>query len=259
MAGILGVGEPLVANYPINLVHVARLSKEERVRLKSDFRLVAESIAEKDEREFLHFLRGNNQSIRHGEELMEVITELTGNPGYREQYEKVKKKAQEEKEGEVKMIDFGAIFEERGLQQAVKYRFANLLPVLQKETTENPKKNHRCSFGSSAGYQMRPANGLVSEFAVPITSLKLKTERQHRSLFPCFRRQDQRVRVIGNNVAAAGGESFQTSDYRVTEAVGAVMHRDYDPRVQGGNNGVSLIGVDRVIAADRNQKRIHGL
>lgn len=117
MAGILGVGEPLVANYPINLVHVARLSKEERARLKSDFRLVAESIAEKDEREFLHFLRGNNQSIRHGEELMEVITELTGNPGYREQYEKVKKKAQEEKEGEVKMIDFGAIFEERGLQQ----------------------------------------------------------------------------------------------------------------------------------------------
>ncbi len=84
--------KPYVADYPINLVQVAHLTKEERERLTSDFRIVAEYLACRDDKEkWIEFLE-NTKEIRHVEELLDVIWELSGDENYRILREKIMKK-----------------------------------------------------------------------------------------------------------------------------------------------------------------------
>ena len=84
--------KPYIADYPINVVQVAHLTKEERERLTSDFRIVAEYLAcQDDEEKWSEFLE-NTKEIRHAEELLDVIWELSGD----ELYQTLKKKVQEQ-------------------------------------------------------------------------------------------------------------------------------------------------------------------
>ena len=97
--------KPYVADYPINLVQVAHLTKEERERLTSDFRIVAEYLACRDNKEkWIEFLE-NTKEIRHVEELLDVIWELSGDENYRILREKiVKKEIRKEKWTRCEMI-----------------------------------------------------------------------------------------------------------------------------------------------------------
>ena len=105
--------KPLVADYPMNLIRVGGLSEEERARLKSDFRLVAEYVAREDDEEKLdQFFRENRQEIRHEEEFLDIMGELTGKKYHRE----ILKTIKEEKgtEGGIRMFDLITKYEEKG-------------------------------------------------------------------------------------------------------------------------------------------------
>ena len=84
--------KPYVADYPINLVQVAYLTEEERERLTSDFRIVAEYLACRDDKEKWKEFLENTKEIRHVEELLDVIWELSGDDGYRALKEQIQKR-----------------------------------------------------------------------------------------------------------------------------------------------------------------------
>ena len=87
-----------VADYPMNLVQVAHLTKEERERLTSDFRIVAEYLACRNDKEKWNQFLKNTKEIRHIEELLDVIWELSGDEHYLILKEKVKgRKTRKEK------------------------------------------------------------------------------------------------------------------------------------------------------------------
>jgi len=81
-----------VADYPMNIIQVAHLTEEERERLTSDFRILAEYLAcRKDKEKWMRFLTGVKE-IRHVEELLDVIWELSGDENYKALCDKIKKK-----------------------------------------------------------------------------------------------------------------------------------------------------------------------
>ena len=106
--------KPLVADYPMNLIRVGGLSEEERARLKSDFRLVAEYVAREDDEEKLdQFFRENRQEIRHEEEFLDIMGELTGKKYHREILKTIKEEKGTEGGG-IRMFDLITKYEEKG-------------------------------------------------------------------------------------------------------------------------------------------------
>ncbi len=76
--------KPYVADYPMNLIQVARLTEEERSRLTSDFRIVAEYLAcKEDEEKWREFLKWEKE-ILHIEELLDVLAEISKDKHYLE-------------------------------------------------------------------------------------------------------------------------------------------------------------------------------
>lgn len=74
--------KPYVADYPMNLIQVARLTEEERCRLTSDFRIVAEYLACKDdEGKWREFIKSEKE-ILHIEELLDVLLEISKDEHY---------------------------------------------------------------------------------------------------------------------------------------------------------------------------------
>lgn len=76
--------KPYVANYPLNLVCVSKLPPEVRGRLTSDFRLIAEYLACKDDKEQLEAVMADQfHTIRHPEEFLDALSAISGDPRYR--------------------------------------------------------------------------------------------------------------------------------------------------------------------------------
>lgn len=89
--GLEEVLRAYVADYPMNLIQVARLTEEERGRLTSDFRIVAEYLACKDDKEkWTDFLKGSKEII-HVEELLDVIAEISKDEHYLVLRDKIRK------------------------------------------------------------------------------------------------------------------------------------------------------------------------
>lgn len=80
-----------VADYPMNIIQVAHLTKEERARLTSDFRIVAEYLACKNDKEKWTEFLADTKEIRHVEEILDVIWELSDEGNYKILSDKIKK------------------------------------------------------------------------------------------------------------------------------------------------------------------------
>ena len=112
--------KPYVADYPINLIQVARLTEEERGKLNSDFRLIAEYIACGNDKEKLNrFFRENRQVIRHEEEFIDVMNALTGKRAGKEMLKTIKEKKREETGG-IRVIDLFEMYENEGIKKGVR-------------------------------------------------------------------------------------------------------------------------------------------
>lgn len=113
---------PYVSDYPMHVIQVSRLTKEERERLKSDFRLVAEYLARKNGMgEFLETAEAKSWTIRHPAELMEVLYHLTNDKRLGDTAQWVKEMEKTEREA-VKMgtCSFVDYFEEKGIEKGEK-------------------------------------------------------------------------------------------------------------------------------------------
>lgn len=111
---------PLVPDYPMNLVEVKHIPKDVRKKLTSDFGLIAEYVARKQNPEHLEELMADKiHTIDHPEEFLELLSEVANDKQYRE----VAQKLQEEKEEQVtmcviadKLVSHGR---EQGLEQGI--------------------------------------------------------------------------------------------------------------------------------------------
>lgn len=104
------------ADYPMNLVQVAHLTKEERERLTSDFRIVAEYLACKKDGEKWHDFLNSTKEIRHVEELLNLLWELSGD----ERYEILCNKLRSEKVKEKwTMCELAEVLESRGIEMGI--------------------------------------------------------------------------------------------------------------------------------------------
>ena len=83
--------KPYVADYPMNLIQVSRLTEEERRRLTSDFRIVAEYLACRGDIKRWACFVDDTKEIRHVEELLDLLWEISGDERFQILYEKVKK------------------------------------------------------------------------------------------------------------------------------------------------------------------------
>lgn len=76
---------PYVADYPMNLIHVAKLPEEVRARLTSDFRLIAEYAANRNNPEkILQMMNNKDLKIRHPEEFLDALSEVAGDKRYQD-------------------------------------------------------------------------------------------------------------------------------------------------------------------------------
>ena len=105
---------PLVPDYPINLIEVRKIPKEVREKLTSDFRLIAEFAARKQNTEQLEALVADKvHTIRHLEEFLELLSEVAND----KRYKNVKEKLDEKKEENVTMCVIAEKLENRGLRK----------------------------------------------------------------------------------------------------------------------------------------------
>ena len=107
---------PLVPDYPMNLVEVRRIPKDVREKLTSDFGLIAEYVARKQDPERLEELMSDQiHTIKHPEEFLELLSEVAND----KQYKEVAKKLQEEKEDQVTMCVIADKLVNRGREQGL--------------------------------------------------------------------------------------------------------------------------------------------
>lgn len=105
--GLEEILKPYVADYPINLVQVARLTKEERESLTSDFRIVAEYLASwNDVKTWEMFVR-NAKEIRHTEELLDTLWSISGDERFEMLCKKIRaKEFRKEKWNMCEILDY---------------------------------------------------------------------------------------------------------------------------------------------------------
>ena len=107
---------PLVPDYPMNLVEVRRISKEVRGKLTSDFRLIAEYVARKQDPKQLEELMADKvHTIKHPEEFLELLSEVANDT----RYKRAKEKLQEREKGEVTMCVIAEKLENRGMERGM--------------------------------------------------------------------------------------------------------------------------------------------
>lgn len=108
---------PYVADYPINLIFLAGLPKETRIRLSSDFRLIAEYAACKSDPEALkRLLSDQSRRIRHPEELLDTLSVAAGDRRYREIKKQIMKRTEKE---ELTMCIIAEELENRGIKKGL--------------------------------------------------------------------------------------------------------------------------------------------
>ena len=75
---------PLVPDYPMNLVEVRKIPKEIREKLTSDFRLIAEYAARRQDPELLEeLLEDKVHTIKHPEEFLDMLSEVASDKRYK--------------------------------------------------------------------------------------------------------------------------------------------------------------------------------
>ena len=105
---------PLVPDYPMNLVEVRKIPKEIREKLTSDFRLIAEYAARRQDPELLEALMEDKvHTIKHPEEFLDMLSEVAKD----KQYKEVKEKLMVEEEENVTMCVIADKLVKRGIEQ----------------------------------------------------------------------------------------------------------------------------------------------
>jgi len=89
--------KPYVADYPMNLIPLAKLPAEVRSRLKSDFRLIAEYVANKgNPKELRKMMQDHSHPIRHPEEFLDALSEVASDRRFQEIKEQMSEEKKEE-------------------------------------------------------------------------------------------------------------------------------------------------------------------
>jgi len=105
---------PLVPDYPINLVEVRNIPIEVRQKLTSDFRLIAEYVAKRQEPGQLEELMSDKvHTIKHPEEFLELLSEVAND----KRYKNAKEQLLEKKEENVTMCVIAEKLENKGIEQ----------------------------------------------------------------------------------------------------------------------------------------------
>ena len=107
---------PLVPDYPMNLVEVRKIPKEVREKLTSDFRLIAEYAARKQDPDQLEELMEDKvHTINHPEEFLDMLSEVANDKRYKNAKEKILKNEEEN----VTMCVIAEKLENRGIQKGI--------------------------------------------------------------------------------------------------------------------------------------------
>lgn len=110
--------KPLVPDYRINLIQMKKLPVEIRERLTSDFRMIAEYVACRNQPKKLdQFLSDNKYKIKHPEAFLDMLSEVSSDTRYRKAKELLTEK--ERKEG-VTMCEGLDRLENRGVEKGIK-------------------------------------------------------------------------------------------------------------------------------------------
>ena len=110
--------EKLVPDYHINLIEVKKLPEEVRKRLTSDFRLIAEYVACRNQPKKLDALLSDNKHvIKHPEEFFDMLGEITSDKRFLEAKEML---TEEERKGGVTMCEGLDRIENRGIMKGRK-------------------------------------------------------------------------------------------------------------------------------------------
>ncbi|MGN9019089.1 Rpn family recombination-promoting nuclease/putative transposase [Lachnospiraceae bacterium HCP1S3_C3] len=100
--------KPLVNDYKINVFEIAYMTPEEVEKFTSDFKIVADYFVQKRmKRDY----KPINKAIKHVDELLKLMTVLTGDSRFEEQIKEMHKE-----EGEVKMCEVLDKIENRGIE-----------------------------------------------------------------------------------------------------------------------------------------------
>lgn len=112
--------KPFVADYPMNLIEMARLPEAVRNRLQSDFRLIADYAACKDKIEKLEeLIADRNHVIRHPEEFLDALSAVAGDKRYERVKIQLRERAEEKKE-DITMCLIAEALENKGIQEGLK-------------------------------------------------------------------------------------------------------------------------------------------
>ena len=104
----------MVPDYPMNLVEVRKIPKEVREKLTSDFRLIAEYAARKQDPDQLEELMEDKvQTINHPEEFLDMLSEVANDKRYKNAKEKILKNEEEN----VTMCVIAEKLENRGIER----------------------------------------------------------------------------------------------------------------------------------------------
>ena len=110
--------KPYVANYPMNLIDLSNVPKEVRQRMTSDFRLLLDYMACKNNPEEMKaFMSDNERVIRHPEEFLDAMSEVASDGRYKIIREQMRNKENDcEREENVTMWKIEDEIENRGIQ-----------------------------------------------------------------------------------------------------------------------------------------------
>lgn len=130
--------KPFVADYPMNLIQMVRLPEEVRERLKSDFRLLAEYVAYRNQPEKLkRMVLEEKQAIRHPEEFLDALSAVSGDRRYESIYEQVMERIKNEEE--VTMCVLIDEFENRGVERGIEQGIEQGIEALILDNLEDGK------------------------------------------------------------------------------------------------------------------------
>lgn len=105
--------EPYVSDYSYHLIDVPRLTKSQRSKLTSDFKVVADFFAEKDQKDY----RPSRQEIVHVKAVLRMLLAFTGDKRYQDIEEEIMENVER---GEVITVcDFADRMEKQGVKQGV--------------------------------------------------------------------------------------------------------------------------------------------
>ena len=103
--------KPFVNDYKINVFEIAYMTPEEVEKFTSDFKIVADYFVQKRmKRDY----KPINKAIKHVDELLKLMTVLTGDSRFEEQIKEMHKE-----EGEVRMCEVLDKIENRGISRGI--------------------------------------------------------------------------------------------------------------------------------------------